>query len=291
MGLGEQSLWTAMDVEKGEFFAGFGRVINEFILGHQVDLERRRWEQAAGPTVPRDIFVANHSAKSRWVDGTPQYSYHICGLRLLFPNAQFIHVVRDVTSVVRSMLNFHRLAGVELVANEQEAYARWYRTVTPCLLAEQAYGPRVVFRLRYSQLVDESEVSLRALLEFLGEPYAGECLVPLKQRINSSNVPVDFKLGEPDSDSEIIERALQLNAEIETSPQPNESSASAGEKLETEFNDKVQTHAEFGKAYAALDKAYSTAHAEFVKANARAKRLAKKLENKRAVIRALKARH
>jgi hypothetical protein len=284
MGLGEQSLWTAMDVQKDEFFDGFGRVINELILGHQVDLERRRWEQAAGPTVPRDIFVANQSAKSRWVDGTPQYSYHICGLRLLFPHAQFIHVVRDVTSVVRSMLNFHRVAGVELVANEQEAYAHWYRTVTACLLAEQAYGPRVVFRLRYSQLVDESEVSLRALVEFLGEPYAAECLVPLKQRINSSNVPVDFKLGEPDSDSEIIERALQLNAEIETSPQPGESSASAADKLEIEFNDRVQLSL-------VLDKAYATAHAEFVKANARAKRLAKKLENKRAVIRALKARH
>jgi Sulfotransferase family len=280
MGLGEQSLWTAMDVQKGEFFASFGRVINELILGHQVDLERRRWEQAAGPTVPRDIFVANQSVKSRWVDGTPQYSYHICGLRLLFPHAQFIHVLRDVTSVVRSMLNFHRLAGVKLVANEQEAYAVWYRNVTACLLAEQAYGPRVVFRLRYSQLVDESEVSLRALLGFLGEPYTAECLVPLKQRINSSNVPVDFKLGEPDSDSEIIERALQLNAEIETSPQPGESSTSGADKLETEFNDQL-----------ALDKAYATAHTEFVKANARAKRLAKELENKRAVIRALKARH
>jgi hypothetical protein len=183
-------------------------------------------------------------------------------------------VIRDVTSVVRSMLNFRRLAGVELVANEQEAYARWYRTVTSCLLAEQAYGPRVIFRLRYSQLVDESKVSLRALLEFLGEPYAAECLVPLKQRINSSNVPVDFKLGEPDSDSDIIERALQLNAEIETSPQPGESSASAADKLEIELND-----------------AYSTVLAELVKANARVERLKKKLENKRAVIRALKARH
>ncbi|HSA99310.1 MAG TPA: sulfotransferase, partial [Anaerolineales bacterium] len=85
MGLGEQSLWTAMDVQKAEFFAAFGRVINEFILGHQADLERRRWEEAAGPMVSRDMFVANQSAKARWVDGTPQYSDHIYGLRLLFP--------------------------------------------------------------------------------------------------------------------------------------------------------------------------------------------------------------
>jgi len=283
MGIGEQSLWTAMDVQESEFFAAFGRTINDLILGHQVDLERRRWEVAAGQTVSRHIFMPNQPAKARWVDGTPQYSYHICGLRLLFPHARFIHIVRDVTAVVRSMLNFHRLAGVKVVANEQEAYARWYRTVTACLLAEQAYGPRVVFRLPYSDLVNKSEVSLRALLAFLGEPYAAECLIPLRQRINSSNVPVDFKLGEPDSDREIIDCAIRLNAEIETSRQPAESSASAAEKLEAEFNDQVQLPI-------VLAKAYATAHADFVKANARAKKLARELKDKRAVIQALKAR-
>ena len=112
----------------------------------------------------------------------------------------------------------------------------------------------------------------------------GNLTIALSILINSSNVPVDFKLGEPDSDSEIIDRVLQLNAEIETSPQPGESSASAADKLETELNDR-------GQLPPVLDKAYATAHADFVKAYARAKRLAKELENKRAVIRALKARH
>jgi hypothetical protein len=215
-------------------------------------------------------------SKARWVDGTPHYSFHICGLRQLFPGAQFIHVVRDVTSVVRSMLNFHRLAGVKLVDNEQEAYGRWYRAVTACLLAEKAYGPQVVFRLRHSELVENSEASLGALLEFLGEPYAGECLIPLRQRINSSNVPADFKLDHRGTDSDVIERAIQLNAEIETTPQPGETSASAADTLEREFNERVQH-------LAALDKTCAEAHA-------RAERLVKKLANKRAVIQALKAR-
>jgi hypothetical protein len=51
--------------------------------------------------------------KARWVDQTPEYSFHICALRKLFPCALFIHIVRDVGSIVRSMLNFHRLAGGE----------------------------------------------------------------------------------------------------------------------------------------------------------------------------------
>ena len=60
--------------------------------------------------------------KRRWVDQTPEYSFHICGLRKLFPCALFIHIVRDVGSVVRSMLNFHRIAGTNVVANEEEAW-------------------------------------------------------------------------------------------------------------------------------------------------------------------------
>ena len=277
IGLSAESLWTALNVQKDEFFSGFGQTINELILRHKVDLEMRRWQEAAGPNVSADKFVIEQSAKTRWVDGTPEYSFHIYGLRQLFPDARFIHIVRDVTSVVRSMLNFHRLAGVKLVVNEQDAYYRWYRAVTACLLAEQAYGPRVIFRLQYSDLVDQAETSLRALLNFVGEPYAAECLLPLREKINSSNVPGDFKLGDPDSDPQIVERAIRLNAQIATSPQPFEGSAMALEKLETEFEQRVQYVAELDNAYA--------------KANAWGETLAKKLEAKKAIIRTLQARH
>ena len=55
----------------------------------------------------------------RWVDGTPEYSFYIPGLRKLFPDALFIHIVRDVQAVVHSMLNFHRVGGIQLVPNQQ----------------------------------------------------------------------------------------------------------------------------------------------------------------------------
>src|SRR5439155_960967 len=61
-------------------------------------------------------------SKSCWVDGPPEYSFYICGLRKLFPGALFIHIVRDVDAVVRSLLNFNHLAGNNLIANEQQAY-------------------------------------------------------------------------------------------------------------------------------------------------------------------------
>jgi hypothetical protein len=247
----DRSLLSAMDVQKGEFFAIFGETINKLILGHRIDLERKRWKRAAPPNTPPDHFVTESTSKpkARWVDGTPEYSFHICGLRKLFPHALFIHIVRDVTSVVRSMLNFHRLGGLGLVANEQEAYDYWFRTVSSCVLAEQAYGPGVVFRVRHPELVDKPEATLRSLLNFLGEPFAAECLTPLQTRINSSNVPTDFKIGDPQTDPRLVEQARQLSRQVEEIPQSPEASPDAVQKIEAAFDKRAQYVAGLGREY------------------------------------------
>jgi hypothetical protein len=183
--------------------------------------------------------------KTRWVDQTPEYSFHICALRKLFPYALFIHIVRDVDSIVRSMLNFHRLAGTNVVANEEEAYRYWLRTVKACLKAEEAYGPNVVYRLRYTALVQNPEPTLRSLLAFLSEPYSAKCLEPLSQRINSSNVSPDFKSDDPATDPTIIEEARRLSSEIEQLCQAGEPSSEAADELEAEFDARVEYIAGF----------------------------------------------
>ena len=118
------------------------------------------------------------------------------------------------------------------MANEEEAYKYWLRTVRACLKAEEAYGPRVVYRLRYTALVENPESALRSLLDFLGEPYSAKCLEPLSQRINSSNVPPDFKSDDPATDPAIVEEAQRLSAEIEQTPQPADSSPAAADEME-----------------------------------------------------------
>ena len=187
--------------------------------------------------------------KTRWVDQTPQYSFHICGLRKLFPDALFIHIVRDVTSVVRSMLNFHRIAGTHLVTDEQEAYGYWLRTVRACLKAEEAYGPHVVYRLRYAALVENPESSLRSLLDFVGEPYSSKCLGPLSERINSSNVPADFTSENSATDPVIVEEAMRLSRDLQHGSQPAEPSAAAMREMETAFDQRVQYMATLDSQY------------------------------------------
>ena len=238
---GDRSVLSAMNIQCEEFFNTFGQNINALILRHGIDFERKRWEWLVGPNAPpEDLVSPIINQKARWVDATPEYSFHVCGLRKLFPKALFIHIVRDVTSVVRSMLNFHRVGGGSLVANEQEAYNYWFRAVSSCLLAERAYGSRVVFRLRYSDFVDTPESALRSLLNFLGEPYTAECLSPLTKRINSSNVPADFKIGDPATDTATVERATRLWAELVEAPQPSEASPAAVKELEAAFAERVQ---------------------------------------------------
>ena len=240
---GGLSILSAMDIRNDEFFAAFGRSINELVVGHRRHLEINR-ENSNGPSKVNQQWLEATSIaagpKTRWVDGTPEYSLHICGLRKLFPQARFVHVFRDVDAVVCSMVNFYRATGIQLVVNEEDAYKYWLRTVRRCLKAEEAYGPHVVYRLRHTALVENPESALRSLLDFLGEPYSAKCLEPLSQRINSSNVPPDFKSDDAATNPAIVDQARRLSAKIEETPQPSEQSPAAADELEAEFGARVK---------------------------------------------------
>jgi hypothetical protein len=238
----EYSILSAMDIPNDEFFAAFGRTINALIMSHRQALEQKREAKCIELQLDRRWLEATSAAagpKRRWVDGTPEYSFHICGLRKLFPDALFVHVVRDALDVVRSMVNFHRATGIQLVRDVEEAYQYWTRTVKACLMAERAYGSAVVHRVYYADLVGNRESTLRLLLQFLQEPYSERCLEPLEIRINSSDVPCDYQVNEMDIDPTIVTAAKQLSDEIERSAQPVEASPAATDSIEIAFRERV----------------------------------------------------
>ena len=249
---GDYSLLSAMDVQDDEVFAAFGRTINELIMRHQKDLEKKRETRCVELNLDRRWLEATSAVsgpKKRWVDGTPEYSLHIFGLRKLFPDARFVHILRDVRAVVCSMLNFYRVAGTQLVRNEEEGYRYWLRTVRACVKAEQAYGPSVVHRIRYADLVDTPESAMRSLLDFLAEPYTTRCLRPLKQRINSSNVSPNFNAEDSTTNPAVVKEATQLCAEIEETPQAAKASSTAADEMEAAFRERVKYVASAHKAY------------------------------------------
>ena len=264
--LGEHSQLSALDIRRDDFMAHFGKSINDLILSH-----RRQFEMNLRSTALRDssqvhegfqIARSQSDSKSRWVDGTPEYSLYICGLRKLFPGALFIHIVRDVDSVVRSVLNFDRLGEGSLVANEQQAYEYWLRTVNACLEAERAYGRQIVHRLQYSDLINNPESALRSVLKFLGEPYVPACLEPLQLRINSSNVPASFHASDPQTDPSLVEQAMRLSTEVEKTPQPLEASPAASDAMEAAFNARVQFVATLASEYRRAQRIITTLQKE-----------------------------
>ena len=249
---GDYSILSAMDIGESELFTALGQSINRLILQHRADLERKRNSRSSASKVDAhwlDATSISAGPKTRWVDGTPEYSLHICALRKLFPEALFVHLFRDVQAVVRSMLNFDRVAGFKLVANEQEAYQYWIRTISACLMAERAYGPNIIRRIRYADLIEKPEPAIHLLLDFLGEPYTAKCLEPLKERINSSAVPPDFKADDYATDPAVVERATRLCADIEQTPQSTEASSTAADEMEVAFRARVKYLANIDTEY------------------------------------------
>src|SRR5436190_6012387 len=241
---GERSQLSANFIQREELLASFGEAINQLLLSHRQQFETPLARGEAGwQPPPFPVSRSQNEPKTRWVDGTPEYSLHICGLRKLFPDAVFIHLVREVTDVVRSLLNFFPQEGKRLVDTEQAAYEYWLRRANACYEAEKAYGRQTIYRLRYSDLIGDQEAAMRSLLEFLGEPYAAECLEPFAQRINSSNVPAGFDEHEPATDPAIVERARRLSEELLDSPQPLQPSSQAASQLEADFDRYVEYHA------------------------------------------------
>jgi hypothetical protein len=66
---------------------------------------------------PFNISRGPHEPKSRWADGTPEYGFLYLRAAQLFPKTLFVHLVRDVTDVVRSLLNFFPDGRNRLVAS------------------------------------------------------------------------------------------------------------------------------------------------------------------------------
>ncbi len=124
--------------------------------------------------------------KTRWVDGTPVNTHAILPLCDMFPEAKFIHLVRNPHDVARSLMQFDKAGGKK--KSRKAAYRLWRSHVRTAWLAEQALGSDRVGRFFYQDLVEQPRETVERILAFVGEPFQPDCLLPLNQRINSSGL-------------------------------------------------------------------------------------------------------
>jgi hypothetical protein len=116
------------------------------------------------PDAIRRLYAAyaKKKGKPRYGDKTPRYAVRLPMLAEQFPEARFVHVVRDGRDVALSLLEVPW--GVKRV--EQGAMA-WRRRVLAARQAGRALGPARYLEYRHEDLIEDPEREVRRICSFL----------------------------------------------------------------------------------------------------------------------------
>ena len=142
---------------------------------------------------------ARSKGKERWGDKTPRYVEHIPFLAGLFPDARFVHLVRDGRNVALSYADVP--FGPKTVARAAEL---WAKRVSAGIMSGRSLEPGRYFELRYEDLVADSEGRVKELTEFLDVPF-DEAMLDYAER----------------SRSDVLPRAAKYNPKVTEKPMTN----------------------------------------------------------------------
>ncbi len=104
--------------------------------------------------------------KSRWGDKTPMHVNYILLVNHFFPNAKFIHIIRDGRDVALSLL---RLKWGPRRIEYSGYYWKWL--VLMGMLCGRILGPERYCEIRYEDLINEPEGILKSLCSWLALEY------------------------------------------------------------------------------------------------------------------------
>jgi len=137
-----------------------------------------------------DSFYRYHSVKHgrsilRWGDKTPLNTLLPNALELIlkvFPDAQFIHIVRNGNDVVSSALQHGFFTDITAAAN------RWVQTVQNARRFTHAHADKSI-EIRYEDLVSQPEVTIQSVCLFLNVKYEPRMLTSEDLAMNMGDVP------------------------------------------------------------------------------------------------------
>jgi len=158
-----------------------------------VDLRPLQLELANTPKQNRslsfflDSFYRYHARKVaakisvRWGDKTPLNTFSLDTIAAVFPNAQFISIVRDGCDVVSSYLK----SGIY---TELDAAASRWRNSIDIIDAFRAKNPSKVIEIYYEDLVTQPEDTSRKVCQFLHLEFTVDMLSSEQQSGNMGDV-------------------------------------------------------------------------------------------------------
>jgi hypothetical protein len=110
-----------------------------------------------------------------FTDKAPLNSTHLGLISLLFPQSPVIHLIRHPLDVVLSTFS-HDILGGYYYATDLDSAARYFAMIADLV---EHYRRAMNIRylpVKYEDIVDDQEGSVRAMLDFIGEPFDARCL-------------------------------------------------------------------------------------------------------------------
>jgi hypothetical protein len=154
--------WLLDDLSRERFFA---RSRQNFGFVFDIDRAMRAIEPRTYAGALRGIFeqFAASQGMVRWGDKTPEYCRNLPLIHSLFPDAQFVHVVRDGRAVAHSA--FKMGFGPK---NAYEAALEWARTLADVERFRDTLPPAQFLQVRYEDLLGDPTTTMANIAAFLG---------------------------------------------------------------------------------------------------------------------------
>lgn len=125
-----------------------------------------------------DIFmnsVATIKNASRWGEKTPNHVFHMKEIANDFPNAKFIHVIRDPRSFLKSYKYSWRMPNAKNPENARKLYhpyitsKLWNASAEAFQKAKSVIGEDKCIEVRYEDVLNDINNVMNDLFSFLGE--------------------------------------------------------------------------------------------------------------------------
>jgi LPS sulfotransferase NodH len=141
---------------------------------------------------------AHLCGKPRYGDKTPIYMQRLDVLERVFPDGQYVHLIRDGRDAALSFLGMRRRASFNPARPRGIAAfaAQWRYEVTAARKLGRCLASERYFELTYERLVAEPEEQLRRVCEFLGLGFEPEMLA-YHERFDAEKLSDHPRLAEP----------------------------------------------------------------------------------------------
>lgn len=119
----------------------------------------------------------NTNSKPIWVEKTPNHARFMLAIQRFYPNAKFIHIIRDPVDSVASMNHIKPTSIFDNRVSYLSAFYNYAKIWNKCIESAYTYSPQEnVLHIRYENLVISNSRELQKICDFLNVGFEEEML-------------------------------------------------------------------------------------------------------------------